>query len=802
MSIHEDEFFQRLLATFRGEAVEHLQAIADGLLTLEQGTSTSDRTQIIETIYREAHSLKGAARAVNLREIETVCQPLESLLASWKRQAKPPTAAGLDLVQQAIAVLEKLVNQSEKSLSAGLCQEAQEMTKRLNQALLMGEETPPATPGEPISKGPETPTPPPPPAPEPQVASPAEAPLAQQQQQPVTATVPRPLPELPSQPVAEKPVMAETIRVAAAKLDALLLEAEEFIAAKLIAGQRAAELRETVLEFETWQKQWAKVQPRLRELKRLASGEGNGNLQATWGRAASQLTEFLEWNAELIKRLEHKLTPMMRAAEQDTRVIGGLVDNLLDDVKKILMLPFSLLLETFPRFVRDLAREQGKKIDFMIQGREVEIDRRILQEIKDPLLHLVRNSIDHGLEPPDMRVRNGKPEQGQLSITIAQRDSGKVEICVADDGCGINPERVKAAAVKHGLLTQAEADALSPEEAQQLIFRSGVSTSPIITTISGRGLGLAIVQEKVEKLGGTLHVESVQGQGTVFRLILPLTLATFRGTLIKVSDRLFVIPTTHLERVVRVKADEIKTVDRKETILLNGQPLALVSLADILGLPPQESSQGQSSFFTVLVLNVSGQRLGFQVAAVINEQEVLVKNLGSQLLRVPNIAGATVLGSGVVVPILNVSDLVKSAIKKTATLKMALPSATSKAEQQVKSILVAEDSITARTLLKNILELAGYRVQTAVDGVEGFTALQEEHFDLVVSDVEMPRMNGFELTARIRADKRLADLPVVLVTALESPEDRKKGIEVGANAYLVKSSFDQGNLLTIIQQLI
>ena len=242
-------------------------------------------------------------------------------------------------------------------------------------------------------------------------------------------------------------------------------------------------------------------------------------------------------------------------------------------------------------------------------------------------------------------------------------------------------------------------------------------------------------------------------------------------------------------------------MENRETIPLNGKSIALASLAAILGLPAAEAGHKQGDFLTVLVLSAGERRVAFSVDGVLNEQEVLVKNLGKQLSRVPNIAGATVLGSGEVVPILNVADLLKSAVKNNAGSSLKVINQKNNGEQ-TKSILVAEDSITARTLLKNILELAGYQVKTAVDGVEGFTALQEGNFDLVVSDVEMPRMNGFDLTSRIRADKRLAELPVVLVTALESTEDRKRGIDVGANAYLVKSSFDQGNLLELIRRLV
>jgi two-component system chemotaxis sensor kinase CheA len=348
------------------------------------------------------------------------------------------------------------------------------------------------------------------------------------------------------------------------------------------------------------------------------------------------------------------------------------------------------------------------------------------------------------------------------------------------------------------------ADEMDEGEALPLVFRSGVSTSPIITDISGRGLGLAIVVEKVEKLGGVVSLETRPDAGTSFRIVLPLTLATFRGVLVRAHEHIFVLPTVNVERVARVKEDEIKTVENRETIGLNGQVLSVVRLGDVLELPRKSAIREEADATNHLYAAVVGsaeKRIAFLVDEVLDEQEVLVKSLGKQLSRVRNIAGATVLGTGRVVPILNVPDLMKSAVKvATAPARAAVTEG--KVEARIKTILVAEDSITARTLLKNILEAAGYSVKTAVDGVDAFTTLRTEGVDLVVSDVEMPRMNGFDLTAKIRADKRLEELPVVLVTALESREDRERGIDAGANAYIVKSSFDQSNLLEVIRRLI
>ncbi|MBV9128567.1 MAG: response regulator, partial [Verrucomicrobia bacterium] len=460
----------------------------------------------------------------------------------------------------------------------------------------------------------------------------------------------------------------------------------------------------------------------------------------------------------------------------------------------------------FPKQVRDLARDEGKQVELVVRGREIEIDKRILEEMKDPLIHLVRNAIDHGLEKPEARTARGKPPRGLLRLAVSQLDGSKVEIVIADDGEGIDPQRVKTSAVKSGAISEEEAGRLDDAAALMLIFHSGVSTSPIITEISGRGLGMAIVREKIEKLGGQIAIDTRPGAGTTFRILLPITLATFKGILVAVAGQIFVLPVPSVERIARVKREEIQTVGNRETISIDGRAVAFAWLEEVLELPPRPSHpESGGGFIEAVVLGVAEKRIAFAVDAVLNEQEVLVKPLGKPLLRVRNVAAATVLASGTPALILNAADLLKSAVRLAgASRRGALPAAGNNngAAERVRDLLVADDSVTSRMLLKNILESAGYRVATAVDGAEALTALRSREFDLVVSDVEMPRLDGFELTAKIRADQKLAELPVVLVTALGSREHQERGIDVGADAYIVKSSFDQSNLLDVIRKLI
>lgn len=744
----ESEFLRTLRATFKVEAAEHLQAIGAGLLELERASAPAEQLQVIETVFRAAHSLKGAARAVDFAEIESLCQSLESVFAAWKRGESLPTPAALD--------------------------EAHRTVDRMSGAL-----------AEPSALDPPDPRATSVPA---AAANPPRAQRAADQPPPTSQPVSAP------QPRAAMIGDTDTVRVAVSSLDARLLEAEEMLAVKLSAGQRATDLSALAGEFEQWGKKWAAIQPLARVLRQAAEQPGAAAAAATLG----ELAEFIDLNQDSIRGLEGKVRALRRAAEQDHLTVGKLVDDLLENSKKLLMLPLATLGGLLPKLVRDLSRDQGKEAELTIHGEDVKIDKRILEEMKDPLIHLLRNCMDHGVETPEQRRRAGKPPRATITLSVSQVNGNQVELAVSDDGAGIDIQNVKAAAIRRGLIAPAHAEQLTEAGALALVFEADVSTSPMITELSGRGLGLAIVREKTEKLGGRIAIESRPTAGTTIRMTLPLTLATFRGVLIKSAQRLFIVPTAQVERVTRFKLRDVQTVEGRNTLAMNGRAVALADLAEVLQLPASRCDSDAESTPT-LILGTGEQRMAFAVDAVLDEREVLVKRLSKPLSRVRNIAGATVLGSGEVVPILNIPDLLKSARNLASAMRVPAPKLPT--ARAARKILVAEDSITSRMLLKGILESAGYDVKTAVDGIEAFAALRAESFDALVSDVEMPRMNGFDLTLRIRSDRGLADLPVVLVTALESREDRERGIDVGANAYLVKSSLDQSNLLEALRRL-
>jgi len=772
MPSHHDEFLKRLLATFRVEAEEHLQAISSSLFELDKKPADARSQEIVELVFREAHSLKGAARAVDMSQIESICQAMESVLARLKGGQLALSAPLLDLLHQTVDTLGSVL-----AASSGAAEirspEIDKLVRQLGGALsghFFESTAPSETPGfEPVAQ------------------TQSDGPRSPAADSDIHLSTP------PSQDV-----FSETIRVSVAKLDGVMRQTEELLSPRLAASHRSQELRAAARILATLRTERKRIQPLIRQVETFCTTERLANDRG--GQAVQKLLDYLEAEQHGLKTLYDRLGVLNKSAEHDVRILTGMTDNLLSDVKEMQLLPFRSLLETLPRLVRELARDQGKSVELILAGGEIEVDRRILERMKDPLIHLLRNSIDHGIESPSVREACGKPRQGAIRIAISQHDSGKIEIQVSDDGGGIDPDRVKMAIGKLGLVSPEQVAQLGDMDVQALVFQSGVSTSQMVTDVSGRGLGLAIVREKVEQLGGVVALSSTPDVCTEFRIILPLTLANFQGVIVRAGGQLFIIPAINVDHAIRIDRQAIKTVENRETVSFDGQVRALVWLSDVLALPRKPPVGESADMLAVMVLVLGTQYIAFCVEEVVGEQDVLVKPLGPQLGRVRNIAGACVLGTGAVVPVLNIADLLKSAVNPVSAPIAAIVG--QPADREKRSILVVEDSITSRSLLQNILETAGYRVTTAVDGMDAFTTLKTGQFDLIVSDVEMPRMDGFDLTSKVRADKQFATLPVVLVTALGTREHRERGIDVGANAYIVKSSFEQSNLLDVISRFL
>lgn len=784
MTTKKEDFLKRLLATFRVEADEHIKALTSGLLQLEKNLGAAEMARVIDLVYREAHSLKGAARSVDIGGIERVCQYLESVFKRFKHTPAVRNASVFDILHRAIDIIDEL-NRSGKKELPQLDNIINDLTSLLNGPL------PDASPSNfrPAPQPHSVELPLSPVTPEPagdnkrqeriQILKNVEGRLNRLRQSEAENQAAEPLAPDKAPPDAHETTDAffpketgladartATIRLPAEKMDLVMLQAEELIYGKLSLNRLSAGLHDLEQRLENLQKF---------SLDELRPG---------------------------VKNLRGHIRSLIKSMETDRRTMNALIDTHLEDMKELLMLPFSTISDLFSKTVRDLARDKGKRIDFSVRGADNLVDKRVLESIKTPLLHLVRNAVDHGVEPPQDRQRFHKKPTGEITLEISQIENGKIEVLLGDDGRGIDLERVKTHVLESGLAPETKVDKMSETELLDFIFYPEFSTSPLITDISGRGLGLAIAREIVERLGGEISVSTRHQKGAVFRLILPVTLSTFRGVLVKCGDSSFIIPTFNIERVLRVSLTDIKTVENRETIIFDELPISYLPLARVLRLPTPEKGKTNRAYIQVLVLGGENKRIAFGIDEVQDEEEVLVKSLGKQLKRVYNISGAAILSSTDVVPILNPAELIKSAILAADSGGDVIAPSVSPSGKKTKTVLLVEDSITSRILLKNILESAGYHVRVAVDGVDGWTTIKENSADIVISDVDMPRMNGFQLTRKIRQDKQLADTPVILVTGLESREDKEMGIEVGANAYIVKSSFDQSNLLGVLKQLI
>ena len=723
MAKSQDNFLRELLEDFKIEAAEHQQAIVAGMLLLEKQPSPVEYQKIVETTFREFHSLKGAARAVNQSDIERLCQVMEGVFHQLKDGRAKLTPPLLDLLFKGVDALDAMLSGSvpENRINQGnnLAQLLKAIESQINTIF----------PNQQSSSGEPSFTLPP-----------VETVVSNNKNQNPISSV------QPESASNDHQTQKETVRIATSKLNSILRQSEEFISAR------------------------------------------------------AELAYFIE---ELNQHSHPGLKKLQRDLSKFNHSFSQMVDELVHDIKSTLLFPFSSLTDIVPKIVRDLGKEFGKEIELIITGTETEIDRRILEEMKDPLIHLIRNCVDHGIEKPEVRVRKGKSPRGTIKISISQESGRKAEFVLSDDGAGIDRERLRGSALKNSVVTQQALDQMDDQGILDLIFMSGISTSPIITDLSGRGLGMAIVAAKVDGLGGSITIESEAGQGTCFVISLPLSLSTFRGVVVRVFNQFFVVPTSAIERVMRISTNDIRYAESKPFLSLNSENIALIRLSDTLGLSERRQKQAQENHFQVLIVTMAHRKIGFLVDEILGEQEGVVKELGPQLIHVRNLAGATVLGSGQVIPILHIPELIDSALNTHPTAVTHDPTGEPEdsAEKQIK-VLVAEDSITSRMLIRNILETSGFQVKMAVDGLEAFQFLQNDPFDLVVSDVEMPGMNGFELTSKIRTDARFKDIPVVLVTALSSDLDRQRGLEAGANAYIVKSNFEQSNLVETIQRLI
>jgi two-component system chemotaxis sensor kinase CheA len=586
-------------------------------------------------------------------------------------------------------------------------------------------------------------------------------------------------------------IAGETIRVEADKLDVLMRHAGELSVTKLRVARRLDEIEEILNLWEEWSRDNSVNQGIVRQIGRDLDGQ-----------SGEQVYNFHNRNGKRLERLGHLVSQLKNEVYEDTASLDAIANQLESGINTLRLLPFANIFNLFPRMVRDLAKQQGKQIDLIIEGADTKVDKRILEEMKDPLLHLLRNAVDHGIETPEERQKAGKSPIATLRLRGYQTGN-LIGIDIIDDGRGINLDSIRQTALKRGVCTEAELANMTANQIQSLIFAPGFSTRTEITEISGRGVGLDVVRANVERLKGTIQVESVFGMGCEFRLRLSASLATTQVLIVEVNQTPYAIPIDDVETMLLVSREQIFAIEGSQAITFNGEPVSVVWLADLLELEVNAPSSLQttsleSKTLACIIFKIGSDRLGIFVDAILDRQDIVLKPQSKLLKRIRNISGATILGNGEVCMVLNPQDLLKS-VHQGSSVSVAR---SLDRETRKNKILLVEDSIIIRTQMKRLLEGAGFNVTIAVDGLEGFNKVREGKYDAVVSDVEMPNLSGLELAARIRQYQEYNELPIVLVTTLASESDRKRGAEAGANAYLTKGDFDQKLLLDTLRRLI
>lgn len=565
-------------------------------------------------------------------------------------------------------------------------------------------------------------------------------------------------------------VQVDTVRIPVTKLDALLALSGELRVAQIRAATRSAQLKALLTAMNGERRRWRRRQADPVQL----------------------LERFRERTREAMKQLEL----LERQLTLDNAQLKTLTQVLEDEVLGARLLPAATLLPPLERLVRDLSQQLGKRVRLTASGADVQLDRRIVNALRDPLMHMVRNALDHGIETPQLRAERGKPLEGQLLLHVAS-DGATVQLDLSDDGAGIDVVAVQRRAVAKGLIDASQP--LSAARISELIFEPGFSTAATVTETSGRGVGMDVVRENVTQIGGRIALRSQAGLGSTFVLRLPVQLATSRVLLVRLSDaQLVALPTRDLERTGRVRPSEISAVGGSSSLQFDGQALPVASLGALLGV----AAAPVGEWLEYVVLNGHGQRLACAVAALVGEQEIVVKRLSYPLQGLAHLSGAALLGSGELVPILNVVAIFERHAQGGGGVFHAPSASNQPPAEQRRRILVVDDSVTTRTLERSILEAAGFETRTATDGLQALELLRTFNAELVLSDVEMPHLDGFELTEEIRRDPRTQHIPVILVTSLDKPEHKERGALAGADAYIIKGEFNQQTLLETIGRLL
>jgi two-component system sensor histidine kinase and response regulator WspE len=754
-----------MLELFRLEAESQTAVLSAGVLAIEE---LERSPETVESMMRAAHSLKGAARIVGLDPAVRVAHALEDVFVGAGKgtfRVKPEHAdrilAGIDFLSaiaksdDALSPASEWPSRAERLVDDLGTMVADQAAVQTQVPAPEPAKTPPGMPGG---------------------TSAADAVAA-----PATAAKPADTPAPATRPAEQAD---RVVRVSADSLTRLVGLAGE----SLVETRQLRPFVDSLLQLRASEVDICDAIAALDE--KLKAGD-----IAVPGTITAMLTTIRERSDAALAAL----TRHVEDFESFARRNEDLSNRLHHEVIVSRMRPLADGIRGFPRLVRDVARTLGKQVRFEVRGEQTGVDRDILDKLEAPLSHLIRNSLDHGIELPADRETAGKPPAGTIRLEARHR-AGMLQITLTDDGRGIDVEHLRAKAVARGLVARQVADQLTELELLEFLFLPGFSTKDQVTEISGRGVGLDVVQSMVKNVGGSVRVATQTGRQTTFTLQLPITMSVIRALLVQIGGEPYAFPLTRIDQILFCPAASIRTVEGRQYFDRDGVSIGLVMAAQILettGQPPADP-------MPVVVISDRGQQFGMIVDSFLGERDLEVRPLDPRLGKVPDVNSASLLENGDPVLIVDVEDLVRSIDNVLMGRRLSRVEFERMAEQarQRKRILVVDDSITVRELERQLLQARGFTVDVAVDGMDGWNAIRGTHYDLVVTDVDMPRMDGIGLVSLIKADPARRETPVVIVSYKDREEDRLRGLDAGANRYLTKSSFHDETFVDTIIDLI
>lgn len=749
------EDMQEILEDFLVEAFELVEQIDHDLVELE---SNPEDLELLNRIFRVAHTVKGSSSFLNFDVLTKLTHHMEDVLNKARHGELKITPDIMDVVLESIDRMKTLLNSiRDNGNDSAIGMDIEPICAKLTA----------------ISEGNVS-----------AVASVSEEPKVEPKVEPKEEVVPA-TPEPSAEPDVDVNQLSDS--EVEAEIERLLKVRKAEDQARRAQKQKSATPTAPKPATETGG-----------EKKVPASGGGGGGMDQTIRVEVKRLDHLMNLIGELVlgkNRLlkiyddveeRYEGEKFLEELNQVVSQLSIITTDVQLAVMKTRMQPIAKVFNKFPRVVRDLSRELGKQIELEIMGEETELDKSIVEEIGDPIMHMIRNSCDHGVEDPATRKANGKPEKGVVQLK-AYNEGNHIVVEITDDGKGLDASGLKMKALEKNFITEKEAKQMTDKEAFALIFKPGFSTAAKVTNVSGRGVGMDVVKTNIEKLNGVIEIDSELGKGSTFKLKIPLTLAIIQSLLVGTQEEFYAIPLASVLETVRVPIDNIYTIEGKNVLRLREEVLSLVRLSDVFGVK-QVLESGDQTY--VVIIGVAESKLGIIVDTLVGQEEIVIKSMGDYLQNIQGIAGATIRGDGRVTLIIDVGAMMDMAKEIKVDIKAQLESSVKKPKEQPSDykVLIVDDSKMDRTLMQKALEPLGISLIEATNGVEALNIVKsgDHEIDAMLIDIEMPRMDGYTLAGEIRKYSKYRNLPLIAVTSRTSKTDRLRGVEVGMTEYITK----------------